>query len=222
MNDQELKDLWRRQKTEAPPHMDSRAQIEVMQKKMSELRGTLNARDFRELAACLFVIIVFSVYFFIFPYPGTQIGSLIVIGGALLASWKFFECRRRAPRPDAGAPMAKWLKQERERVHHEAELLRTVLWWYILPLGLGTNVFFWGLPHVPLAAKIAFTGATTLMNVWIYWLNQSARRKRLLPVQDELEALLQQESPAGTAEEHPSAASAKTRNRSSTVWIVSA
>jgi CubicO group peptidase (beta-lactamase class C family) len=220
MNDQELKDLWRKQKLECTPAVDAPAQIEVMREKMSKLHGQLNARDFRELAACAFVIIVFSVYFFAFPYPITRIGDLIVIGGALLASWKFMECRRRVPRPDAGAPMAHWLKQERQRVHHEAELLRTVLWWYILPLGLGTNVFFWGLPHVPLAGKIGFTGMATLMYVWIYWLNQSARRKRLLPVQDELEALLQQEPQAGAVEAPGSAASTQTRKRSNTAWIV--
>src|SRR5688572_2502841 len=218
MNDQELKDLWRKQRTEPAPPVDALAQIEAMRKKMSELHATLNARNVGELAACGFVIVVFSVYFFIFPYPVARIGDLIIIGGSLFASWKFIETRRRAPRPDAAAPMVHWLKQERERVHHEAELLRTVLWWYILPIGLGTNVFLWGLPNVPLAGKIGFTGMATLMYVWIYWLNQSARRKRLLPVQDELEALLQQESQAGTAEENPS--STQTRKRSNTAWMV--
>src|SRR5688572_24201232 len=218
MNDQELKDLWRKQRTEPAPPVDALAQIEAMRKKMSELHATLNARNVGELAACGFVIVVFSVYFFIFPYPVARIGDLIIIGGSLFASWKFIETRRRAPRPDAAAPMVHWLKQERQRVHHEAELLRTVLWWYILPLGLGTNVFFWGLPNVPLAGKIGFTAVATLMYVWIYWLNQSARRKRLLPVQDELEAL--QESQAGTAEAPDSGASTETRKRSNTVWMV--
>jgi D-alanyl-D-alanine-carboxypeptidase/D-alanyl-D-alanine-endopeptidase len=218
MNEQELKDLWQKQKLEAAPLVDARAQIEAMRTKMSELHATLNARNVGELATCGFVIIVFGVYFFIFPYPVTRLGDLIVIGGCLLASWKFIESRRRAPRPDAAAPMAHWLKQERERVHHEAELLRTVLWWYILPIGLGTNVFFWGLPKLPWAAKIGFTGVATLIYVWIYRRNQTARRKKLLPVQDELEALLQQESQTGTAEKHPPAASAQ--KRSNTVWIV--
>ena len=220
MNDQELKDLWRRQKPEPIPPVDARAQIEAMRTKVSDLHATLNARNVGELAACAFVIIVFSIYFFIFPYPGTRIGALIIIAGSLFASWKLIETRRRAPRPDAGAPMAHWLKQERERVHHEAELLRTVLWWYILPIGLGTNVFFWGLPKLPWTAGMGFTGVTMLMYVWIYRRNQTARRKKLLPVQDELEALLQKESQDGTAEAPPSAPSAPTRNRSTTVWIV--
>jgi len=220
MNDQELKDLWRTQKTEPAPPVDALAQIEAMRRKMSALHATLNARNVGEFAACGFVIVVFSVYFFMFPYPVARIGDLIIIGGSLFASWKFIETRRRAPRPDAAAPMVQWLKQERERVHHEAELLRTVLWWYILPIGLGTNVFFWGLPNLPRAAGIGFTGVTTLMYAWIYRRNQIARQKKLLPVQDELEALLQQESPARTAEAPSSAPSAPRRNRSTTVWMV--
>ena len=41
-----------------------------------------------------------------------------------------------------------------------------------------------------------------------YWLNQRMRRKKWLPLQQELEALLQNESEAGKVEEHPSAAAA--------------
>jgi CubicO group peptidase (beta-lactamase class C family) len=213
MNDQELKELWRKQKTETVPSVDARAQIEAMRTKMSQLHGALNARNLRELAGAAFVIIAFGVYFFLFPNPVSRIGCLIVIGGSLLISWKVVQCRRRTPRPNAAASLAHWLKQERERVHYEAELLRTVLWWYLLPLWLGTIVFLWGFPNLRLAMKIAFAAGCTLLNVWVYWLNQSARRKRLLPVQDELEALLQQESQGAKVEEHPSAASAKRRNR---------
>ena len=219
MNEQELKDLWRKQKELVPP-VDPHAEIEAMRDKMSQLRRRLNARDFRELAASAVLIIAFGVCFFVIPYPLTRIADLIIIGSALFISWKLLECRRRAACPDAGAPVAVWLRHERERVHHDAELLRTVFWWYLLPLWLGTNLFFWGFPNQNLAAKIGFTALTILMYAWIYWLNQSARRNKLLPVQDELEALLQQEAPAGTTAEPPSAPSPQKRNRSTTVWIV--
>src|SRR5262245_41107511 len=197
MNDQELKDLWRKQKMGAAPPSDARTQVDAMRKKMAQLHGTLKARDLRELVVAALVVIIFTVYLFKFPYPLTRVGSLIVIGGALFAAWKMIEGRRRVPQPDAGVPVAHWLKQERDRVHHEAELLRTVLWWYILPLCLGPVVFFWGLPHVTLTSKIGYAGVTALMGAVIYWMNQWARRKQLLPVKDELEALLQQESPSG-------------------------
>jgi hypothetical protein len=204
MNEQELKDLWARQKLDAAPPVDARAQIDAMRNKMSQLHRTLKARDFREFAGCAVVIIGFSVSFFVFPYPLTRIGDLINIGGALFVSWKLIESRRRAAGPDAGAPVAEWLAQERQRVHHQAELLRTVLWWYLLPFWVGTNLAFWGLPNQPLALNIAFTVAITLLYAWIYRLNQSARRKQLLPLQDELEALFQQESQAGTPPLHHS------------------
>jgi hypothetical protein len=208
MNDQELKDLWRRQKT---PATDARPQIEALRKKTSNLQAGLNARDFRELAAGAVVIIIFGLYFIMNRHPGPRIGALIVIAGTLVVSWKIMASRRRVPHPDAGAPVALWLKQERERVHSQAELLRTVLWWYLLPSWLGTNVFFWGLPNLNLALKLAFTGVNTLMCAWIHWLNQSARRKQLLPIQDELEVLLQEESPAGQAGAPPSATSVPTQ-----------
>lgn len=195
MNDQELKDLWRAQKiADAPP-----IQIEAVRKKMADLHSVLDARNLREIVTAAVVILIFGFYYLAIPYPITRIGDLIVIAGCIFASWKMIESKQRAPRPDAAAPMAQWLQQERARVHHEAELLRTVTWWYTLPILLGANVFFWGFPSRGWAPRLVYTAVTILLGWFIAWLNQRARRKQLLPVQDELDALLIAEAAAPAA-----------------------
>ena len=148
MNDDELKNLWRGQKTDAPP-----LRIEALRKKISRLDAVLRARDCRELIASAVVILIFGIYFVLIPYPMTRVGDVIIIVGALFASWKMIDARKRAPKPDPAAPVSEWVRAERDRVHHEAELLRTVAWWYILPIWVGVNVFFSGFPNRPLGPK---------------------------------------------------------------------
>lgn len=195
MNDQELKDLRGRQKLAEAPPID----IEAVRKKMADLHSVLDARNLREFIACAVVVVIFGFYYLTIPYPITRIGDLIVIGGCLFASWKMIESKMRAPRPDPSGPMAQWLQQERARVHHEAELLRTVTWWYILPILLGANVFFWGFPNRGWTPRLAYTCFTLLLGWGIWCLNDYARRKQLLPVQHDLETLLNGEIPRAAA-----------------------
>jgi len=213
LNDEELKDLWRKQKTDAAPPIDARVQLDAMRTRIATLHGVLSARNFGELVAAAMVAIVFIAYLFLFPHPIMRIGSLIIIAGAVLASCRLLGSARRSPRPDAAAPVTVWLKQERERVHREAELLRTILWWYILPFWLGTSVFFWGMVSLPIALRVVCIGLNTLLNVWIYRLNQAARLKQLLPVQDDLDALLQGEAPSTQEGNSPASAASSLRKR---------
>src|SRR5579864_56476 len=104
MNDQELKNLWQRQKPSGKPALMADEQIAAMRKKMAKMHRGLNTLDFWGLAANASVLIVFTIYFFTTPYFVTRIGTLIIIGGDLFASWKLIQRRRSTPQPIADAP----------------------------------------------------------------------------------------------------------------------
>jgi hypothetical protein len=87
MNDEELKHLWRRQTLEEPPALDSRAQIEAMQIKMTKFRRGLDGAYLIELAVRALVIIIFGVYLIKIAFPVTRIGAVLVIAGELFVSW---------------------------------------------------------------------------------------------------------------------------------------
>jgi hypothetical protein len=114
---------------------------------------------------------------------------LTIIGGGLLASWKIIQSRRSTPQPIADAPVMEWLKYDLARVRQQAELRGTLMWWFLLPFLIGTNLFFWGMP-VSLSIKIGPSVLTVLITAVTYWLNQRVRRKQWLPLQQELEAIL--------------------------------
>jgi hypothetical protein len=188
MNDDELKKLWQEQPLREPP---SAAQLlSAMQKQTTQLRRMLNARDLRELVACAVVIIVFGVFYFtVYREPISRLGDLIIIGSTIFIAWKIIHTRRATPPAPPGATTVESLRAELNSVRAQSRLLGSVLWWYLLPGFIGLLVATWGL-QINLHAKITSTVFFIAVDACIYWLNQRARSKQLLPLEAQLEALL--------------------------------
>ena len=187
MNDDELKKLWQQQPLRDPP---SAAQlISAMQNKTTLLRGRLDARDLRELLACAVVIIIFGFYFFNERAPIVRLGWLIVIGSTIFIAWKLVHTRRTTPPAPPGATVVESLRAELNSVRAQSRLLGSVLWWYLIPPGIGLLVATWGMP-INLHAKIPATLVFIAVYAFVYWLNQWARRKQLLPLEAQLKSLL--------------------------------
>jgi len=187
MNDDELKKLWQQQPLRDPP---SAAQlISAMQNKTTQLRHGLRARDLRELVACAFIIIVFGYFFFNERAPVSRLGWLIVVGSSIFIAWKLVHARRTTPPAPPGATIVESLRAELNSVRTQSRLLGSVLWWYLLPSGTGLLIATWGMP-ISLPAKIPSTLVFIGVYGFIYWLNQRARAKQLLPLEAQLESLL--------------------------------
>jgi hypothetical protein len=196
MNDDELKKLWQQQPLRNPD--PSAAQlVSAMQNKTTQLRRTLLARDVRELAACVFVGVIFGIYYFTQRAPVTRIGALITVAGAIFVACKILYARRKTPAAKPDATVVESLRAELDSVRAQSQLLGSILWWYLLPLALGTLVFVWGMPFGgraftfgAIVFKIVFTLGTLALDVFIYRLNQRARSRQLLPVEAQLQSLL--------------------------------
>jgi hypothetical protein len=188
MNDDELKKLWQHQPLRNPE--PSAAQmISAMQNKMTEFRRSLRARDAREFCACAVVIIIFGFYLFTERTPIVRLGWMIVIASAFFIAWKLLHTRRITPPAPPGATVVESLRAELDSVRAQSRLLGSVLWWYLLPPGIGLLVATWGMP-INLHAKIPATLIYVALYAFVYWLNQWARSKQLLPVEAQLQSLL--------------------------------
>src|SRR5213082_154632 len=189
MNDDELKKLWQQQPLRNPDISPAQV-ISAMQRQTSQLRGCLEARDIRELVACAFVIIIFGVFYFtVYREPISRLGDLIVIGSTIFIAWKIVHARRSTPAAPPGATTVESLRAELDSVRTQSRLLGSVLWWYILPGFIVLVVATWVQPIDPYT-KIASTLFFIAVDAFIYWLNQRARSKQLLPVEAQLESLL--------------------------------
>ena len=189
MNDKELKKLWQQQPLRAPALSPGQV-MSAMQKQTTQLRRTLLARDVRELVACVIVGVVFGIYFFINRAPIARLGALITVAGSIFIAWKILHARRTTPAAKPDAPVVESLRAELHSVRTQSQLLRSVGWWYLLPLTVGALVFVWGMPLGNLVFKVGFTLVELVLNVFIYRLNQRAVSKQLLPVEAQLESLI--------------------------------
>ncbi|MDB6054206.1 MAG: hypothetical protein JWN25_1729 [Verrucomicrobiales bacterium] len=188
MNDEELKKLWQQQPLRKPELSTAQA-ISAMENKMSYFRRSLNARDLRELLACALSIIVFGFYAFNERIPIVRLGWLMVIGSTIFIAWKLVHTRRTNPPAPPGATIVESLRAELDSVRAQSGLLGTVLWWYLLPPGIGLLVATWGMP-VHFLIKIPVTLFYFAIFAFIYRLNQRTRSKQLLPMEAQLESLL--------------------------------
>lgn len=189
MNDDELKRLWQQQPLREPDITAAQV-ISAMQKQTTQLRRSLDSRDLRELVACAVVIIIFGIFYFtVYRTPISRLGDLIVIGSAIFIAVKLVYARRTAPPAPPGATIVESLRAELKSARTQSRLLGSVLWWYLLPLGIGVLVATWGLP-ANLHAKIPVTLVVIAVNAFVYWLNQWARSNQLSPIEAQLESLL--------------------------------
>jgi hypothetical protein len=194
MNDEELKNLWRQQTLRAP-NLSPAQLIPAMHEQTARLRRTLNARDLRELIACAVVIIVFGCFFFLLhaPAPISRLGDLIVIGSSIFIAFKLIHARRTTPSAPAGATIVESLRAELNAVRAQSRLLRTIAWWYLLPLGIGILLCTWGGFTGELGNfffNSIYTLAALVLFFWIYRLNQHAVALQLAPLEAQLLSLL--------------------------------
>ncbi|HVY69629.1 MAG TPA: hypothetical protein VHH73_06845 [Verrucomicrobiae bacterium] len=190
MNDDELKTLWQRQPLgDIAP---SAAQLlAAMGKKTTRLRRILDARDLRELWACAFIVIIFGIFYFtVYRSPVSRLGDLIVIGSSIFIAWRLVYARRSNPPAPPGATVVESLRADLNAVRAQSRLLGSILWWYLLPLGIGVLVCIWGSPGGGLIFKTGYTLFVIVLYALIHRLNQRARSGQLLPIEAQLESLI--------------------------------
>ncbi|WP_412061084.1 hypothetical protein [Rubrivirga sp. IMCC45206] len=197
-----LQTVW--QTADVPvPRVDADAFAEL-RTEAERFDRTIRWRDRREYAAAAIVAVLFARGF-----PSAdgldRVGIVLaVLGAAFVCAW-MWRAQRRRPPVAPGAPTAEALRVALERVEIQIRLLRTVAWWYLLPLMVGPVLMGVGGPLVELVTgpplAPARTGLVLLLSglvlalmgglLWgVYWLNQRAVARDLLPLRDRLAGTL--------------------------------
>ena len=140
------------------------------------------------------MIIIFGIFYFtVYRTPVSRLGDLIVIGSSIFVAWKLIYTRRKTPPASPEATVVESLQAELKAVRAQSRLLGSILWWYLLPLGVGILVCTWGSAYGGLAdniGNIVYTIFVIALYAFIYRLNQRARGKQLLPLEAQLESLI--------------------------------
>src|SRR5205085_2714290 len=117
------------------------------------------------------------------------IGCSILILSGIFIGCNLIISKRRVPVADPSASVEEAIRTEIRKVDVQIRLLRSVWWWYLLPLMVGVNLVFSG-GSPSLAANLSYALAVLLIYIFLYWLNQRAVNRNLIPMKTELEALI--------------------------------
>lgn len=190
MNEQEAKDLWKGQNVEGQSAPTDIAQIAAMNTRMSGFDRTITGRDYVEIAACVFNVLFFG-WNLIFRHHSalTQAGCVVIIVGSVFIGWKLIASKHRLAKAKPDAPVLDAVTAELKKVENQIGLLKSVAWWYLLPLFVGVLMFSWG-GSGGVVFKVVYSVSILALFVFIHWLNQRSVRNNLLPLKTELDALL--------------------------------
>jgi hypothetical protein len=196
MNFEDWQKVW--QDEPAPLPEDVKAILTDVRRKARAFDRSIVWRDLREVVAAVIVAVAFGWTGLAADKEGVSpwlcwIAAIIPLGvaGFLLVDRQ----RMRRSRPTGERTVLAAIDQALIEVRHQARLLRSVVWWYILPLGVATLLFLafvLGQAPLPIAAR-ATAGAVmafviVAINIRVWWLNHLAVRRHLEPRIRELES----------------------------------
>jgi hypothetical protein len=198
----ELQKTWQKDTSSSKLTIDSNLLLQEVKRNKEFFESAIFWRDVREVAAGTFAILGllgFAVFFF---YRALMLAALGSTVAALFALWVvlffiFDRTIQRKRHPSRDKSLTACIEDSLAQVNHQIWLLKNVLWWYLLPPGIGIVIcfgFFAWQGHIagkPVLIAILKNLAFIALIFWgVYLLNRRAVRKDLMPRKQELESLL--------------------------------
>ena len=208
MLEQELKEIWKSSSESEKIKFDlSRLMIEL-ENRMSTIDNNIRKRDMSEIIVSVIMIPIFSLVAYQVPFLLSKIGAIISVVWFIYVIYRLVSTRKFkvAPKPDT--TFRDQLFNQKRYIKKQANLLDTVLYWYLIPpfiahamfmIGLNNDVsiegptfmFDWLLP-ISLYGKIGAIAFAAILYFFIYRMNKKAVRQNYLPVIKSIEQIEQQ------------------------------
>ena len=122
------------------------------------------------------------------PWAGVAVffeGAAVVA----VAVWLAVGLLRRRDRA-SGESLAEFCRAERRSLETQIRLMRSLPWWYLAPILVGTNLFVAATSKSPAAPLALVFPITVVVVVAVYWFSRRSLRKDLLPRRAELDRCL--------------------------------
>ena len=202
-----IKQAWKTQSSQARLSVDADQLLKDLERQERCFTAGIFWRDVREVGVSLVMVPLWLYIGVKSSLPWTwylMVPAMLWIALYMLAD----RMRHHRQLPGPGEPLRRHAESLLAQVEHQISLLRNVLWWYLLPLGLSGLPFFgqiaWqersgGWPTA--IGATLMVGIMVLVLAFIYWSNQCSIRSELEPRRRELESLLtslRDETPAAS------------------------
>ena len=185
MNASELERLWQKQqpiKVSAQNIAQITATVEMVDRKF---RRRIWWRDFREIAA----VLILAVWFGLSGQTWLRwlaIATVLFVGAWIIRSRIVAKARREMP--NVIERVQQMIRETEAQIH----LGHSVLWWYLLPCAVALFIMMLDSPppNFNSSRLSIMLGPMILLFIAVYWLNQWAVRKTLVPRRNNLRRLL--------------------------------
>lgn len=189
MNFDSLPEQWRAGNAEiTSPQLREEALVRVC-RIVEKTNATILVRDLIETAAAIAVIPFFGIMALALQSPVSRIGSAIIFFWGIFVVYRLHHARMSGRTRNHDLSLLEYYRQEARSVSRQIAMLRSVLWWYLAPCMIGVNLVYFG-QSKSLAASGFYFAVTLVGSAGIWWFNQHTVRKRFLPLQSEIAALL--------------------------------
>ena len=192
----DLRSSWQENNEESMSAEQREEIVARVCRRVERLGSSICRRDVIETIASVAAVFFFTRFFLRSDVPVAKIGAAIVVAWAVFIIYKLHRTRLVQKRTCLDASVREFCKTEMERLDRQIRLVRSVLWWYIIPPVIGVNLLFFGVTGFGTAA-VAYCIVTVLLGWGIYLLNQRAVSKSLVPARDELSDLLHEMNGTG-------------------------
>lgn len=202
---EDLQKSWNSQEAQPRLTIEPDILLKEVQRNKRSFESTVFWRDVREVGLA-FLMAAFFLYVGITEnaWPLVVLAILVLFVGVFLLVDHIVQRRNK---PVFTEPLLRCVESSLNQVNHQIWLLKNVLWWYLLPPGVGIGIFIifcawgtiWNIVTWNIIAKeftailgflIGYSVFCVLLFWGIYWLNQRCVRKELQPRRRELETLL--------------------------------
>jgi CubicO group peptidase (beta-lactamase class C family) len=194
MNLEDFQKSWQSQDPAKTISINADLLLNEVRRNQQQFRTTIFLRDFREVGVAALLIPVF-IYMGWHLHNWTNYlvaAACFFVGGYIL----FDRWRRKKKSPESTGTLKACVATSLAEVRHQIWLLKNIVWWYLLPLGLPVafSMCWPVLQRKPLLEGLIFllgpVGVVALVYWFLYWLNQYAVKKTLKPREEELKKLL--------------------------------
>ena len=180
MLENELALIWQQSaKTEVVKFNPSEL-IADLDSQLKNFDKCLKKRDKREVIAAAIVILIFGTCAILFTGIISKIGLLLCALYGVMVIYVLHNVKKHKP-DSYDLSVKDYLVKHREYLVKERNLLKNVIYWYLLPPFVSCVIFFSGLKmetvHLVISVMIVF-----VMYTWIYFLNKAGVKNTFDPL----------------------------------------
>jgi Na+/proline symporter len=194
MNFEDFQKAWQSQDASAQVTINAEVLMKEVRRNQQQFQATIFWRDAREVGVAIFL-----TWYFIQRGLRTDSWTDCLVGLTCFGVGAFMVVDRllqRKKQPLASDSLLVCVQTSLLQVNHQIWLLKNIFWWYLLPLSaaLGVSVAVTCWHELDRASQLAgwcgYAVVCILLDWFLYWLNQTAVKKSLVPRRRELEVLL--------------------------------